>query len=63
MVLLGEMHLRTAVAEYMDHYHLERSHQGLGNRLIHRAPQPGAGPITCHSRLGGLLNHYEREAA
>ncbi len=63
MVLLGERHLRTAVAEYVEHYHRERSHQGLGNQLIQREPRSGSGPITCHSRLGGLLNHYEREAA
>jgi transposase InsO family protein len=63
MVLLGEMHLRTAVAEYMGHYHRERSHQGLGNRLIQGEPQSGSGSISCDSRLGGLLNHYEREAA
>ena len=63
MVLLGERHLRRAVSEYVEHYHRERSHQGLGNQLIQREPRSGAGPITCHSGLGGLLNHYEREAA
>jgi transposase InsO family protein len=63
MFLLGERHLRTAVAEYVEHYHRERSHQGLGNQLIQREPRSGSGPVTCHSRLGGLLNHYEREAA
>ncbi len=63
MVLLGERHLRRAVAEYVEHYHRERSHQGLGNRLIGGEPQSGLGPITCHPRLGGLLNHYARRAA
>jgi len=63
MVLLGERHLRAAVAEYVEHYHWERSHQGLGNRLIEGRAQSGLGPITCHPRLGGLLNHYERQAA
>jgi len=63
MVLLGERHLRTAVAEYVKHYHRERSHQGLGNRLIEGERQSGSGPITCHPRLGGLLNHYARRAA
>ncbi len=63
MGLLGEKHLRRAVAEYVEHYHRERSHQGLGNRLIGGEPQSGLGPITCHPRLGGLLNHYARQAA
>lgn len=62
-VLLGERHLRTAVAEYVEHCHRERSHQGLGNLLIEGRPQSGSGPITCHQRLGGLLSHYERQAA
>ncbi len=63
MVLLGERHLRTAVAEYLEHYHRERSHQGLGNQLIQREPRAGSGSLTCHSSLGGHLSHYEREAA
>ena len=55
--------LRTAAAEYVEHYHRERSHQGLGNQLIQREPRSGSGPITCHPRLGGFLNHYARRAA
>jgi len=34
MLLFGENSLRTAVREYLAHYHAERNHQGLGNRLI-----------------------------
>jgi hypothetical protein len=34
IIPLGERHLRHAVKEYTEHYHLERNHQGLGNRLI-----------------------------
>ena len=64
MVLLGEPHLRAAVRAYVDHYHEERPHQGLGNELI--APKTtviGTGPVTCRERLGGLLKFYDREAA
>jgi hypothetical protein len=64
MLLLGKGHLRTAVHAYVDHYHEERPHQGLGNELI--APTTtviGRGPITCRARLGGLLKFYDREAA
>ena len=34
LILLSEKQLRGAVAEYVAHYHRERNHQGLGNRLI-----------------------------
>ena len=30
-----------AVAEFVDHYHHERNHQGLGNELIDREPAAG----------------------
>jgi transposase InsO family protein len=66
MVLLGERHLRAAVREFIDHYHEERPHQGLGNELIVPIPKTGptsTGPIRCRERLGGLLKFYERDAA
>jgi transposase InsO family protein len=34
IVPLGEQHLRAAVRAFMDHYHEERPHQGLGNERI-----------------------------
>ena len=34
MILFGEDSLRNAVREFVEHYHLERNHQGLGNALI-----------------------------
>jgi hypothetical protein len=34
LILLGERHLRCALAEFVAHYHAERNHQGLGNELI-----------------------------
>jgi transposase InsO family protein len=34
MVPLGERHLRRVLTEFVDHYHRERNHQGLENRLI-----------------------------
>lgn len=50
--------------EYVEHYHNERNHQGLGNRLIQ--PDPDGlrciGPIECRERLGGLLRYYRRAA-
>ena len=34
MILFGEGSLRKAIQEFVAHYHSERNHQGLGNRLI-----------------------------
>jgi transposase InsO family protein len=64
LVLLGENHLRTAVREYVAHYHTERNHQGLDGRLIEPpANDSGAGPIDCRERIGGLQRFYHRSAA
>ena len=41
VVILGEGHLRLLVREYVEHYHTERNHQGLGNQLLSRAPPSG----------------------
>jgi hypothetical protein len=59
-----ERQLRTAVSEYVEHYHRERNHQGLENRLIEPAAEAasGAGKVVRESRLVGLLNHYRRAA-
>ena len=64
IVPLGEKHLRAAVREFVDHYHEERPHQGLGNALLApRAKVLGTGPLKCRERLGGVLKFYYREAA
>jgi transposase InsO family protein len=63
MVPLGERHFRRALKEFVDHYHRERNHQGLENRLIDRdALRRRAGRVCRRPRLGGLLNYYERAA-
>ena len=57
--------LRRAVNEYIVHYHTERNHQGLGNRLLSTTEVAGLSddPILRRERLGGMLNFYYREAA
>jgi putative transposase len=64
VILFGEASLRKAVYHFVAHYHLERNHQSLQNRLI--IPQPkvfkSAGKIERRHRLGGLLNYYYRAA-
>src|SRR4030095_8967955 len=63
MIFVGQESLRRAVAEYMTHYHAERNHQGLENRLIiPEAMEAKDGAILRHARLGGALNFYYRMA-
>jgi transposase InsO family protein len=60
VIPLGERHFRQLMSEYVDHYHYERNHQGLGNALI-----DGVLPNRRHGRrprLGGLLSYDERAA-
>jgi putative transposase len=65
MILFGEESLRTATLSFVAHYHTERNHQGLANRLINpEVGHPGnAGVVQRRQRLGGLLNYYYRAAA
>jgi putative transposase len=63
VIPFGEGHLRRAIAEFLEHYHGERNHQGLGNELIDGAPPvEGGHRIRRRQRLGGLLNYYVRAA-
>jgi hypothetical protein len=64
-IFFGEKSLGTALSEYLAHYHQERNHQGLGNRILDPGVEIGRdqGPIQCRERLGGLLRYYYREAA
>lgn len=60
---VGGKHLDYLISEYVEHYHHERPHQGIGNRPIMRDAFPGTvGEIKYDIRLGGLLRHYHRAA-
>ncbi len=65
MILFGGASLRRALREYVAHYHAERNHQGVGNRLLVPLARVGSSndPIYCRERLGGMLNFYHHEAA
>jgi transposase InsO family protein len=66
VILFGEVSLRHALTQYVEHFHHERNHQGKGNVLLFPMVRPGTarqGPVQCHERLGGLLKYYEHEAA
>ena len=58
VIPIGEGHLRRAVREYVEHYHGERNHQGIGNRLIDSSLDGSrrVGSIECRERLGGLAS-------
>jgi transposase InsO family protein len=65
MIFFGERSHRRAIREFAAHYHDERNHQGVGNRLI----EPGRpvcteqDTIRCSERLGGMLRFYHRAVA
>ena len=65
MIFFGDSSLRRAAAAYLDHYHAERNHQGLGNQIIEPSDVVGqvVGRVECRERLGGLLRYYYRKAA
>ena len=65
MIFFGEAALRKGVSEFLLHYHRERNHQGLNNRLLEESASAQAvdGPVECRERLGGLLKFYYRQAA
>ena len=65
MIWFGEDALRRGVSEFISHYHFERNHQGLDNRLIIPKPTTASttGRVRKRNRLGGMLNYYFREAA
>ncbi|MEM7311166.1 MAG: integrase core domain-containing protein, partial [Planctomycetota bacterium] len=60
MIFFGEASFRSAVAEYLVHYHAERAHQGIGNERITDVTDATVGEVRCNERLGGILKHYHR---
>ena len=64
LIFFGESSLRRAVGQFLEHYHAERNHQGLGNRLIDAGAEVGRsiGEVYCRERLGGVLRYYYRSA-
>jgi len=64
MIFVGQVSLRRAITEYMTHFHEERNHQGLENRLVLGKPRIAANDAAIHrrTRLGGMLSYYHRSA-
>ena len=65
LILFGEGSLRKAIHDFVLHYHHERNHQGLNNRLImeEECYVSRKGALQRRQRLGGMLNYYYRSAA
>jgi putative transposase len=65
IISIGTTMLRCSVREYVDHYHLERNHQGIGNRTIMPMQSRSHSMDKIHrsTRLGGILHFYQRVAA
>ena len=65
MILFGETSLKTAIRNFVAHYHSERNHQGLANRIIlpETSHLGASGSVQRRQRLGGMLNYYYRTAA
>ena len=53
MIFFGRRSLERAIGEYVDHYHAERNHQGLGNQLIDPGDSVDSadGTVDCRERL------------
>jgi putative transposase len=60
----GEESLRTAISNFVAHYHSERNHQSSANRLI--SPEAShvenTGEAPRRRCQGGMLNYYYRAA-
>ena len=70
MLILGEGHLRTILAEYQVHYNTARPHQGIAQHVPDGEHDGGHLTVTSLDRerihrkpvLGGLINEYARAA-
>jgi putative transposase len=64
LIPFGDRHLQRVLSNYVDHYHQEQPHQGLGNNLIkpRLGDPPTEGEIVVDERLGGLPRSYRRAA-
>jgi addiction module HigA family antidote len=62
---LGDRHFRRVIAEYVEHYHSERNHQGIRDSrtklIIDALVMAATRRVRGRSRLGGLLNFEPHE--
>lgn len=73
-IVFGQSHFDFIVREYVEYYHEERPHQGIGNVLLSQRGERehedvddevttlNMSDIRCKTRLGGILKSYSRAA-
>ena len=70
MLILGDAHLRSTLADYQAHYNTARPHQGIAQRVPDGEHDSGRLTVADLDRericrkpvLGGLINEYSRAA-
>ena len=65
LLLCGERHTMTVLAEYAEHFNAHRPHQGLAQHPPNHDPAavvPTDGPIRRRKILSGLISEYRRAA-
>ena len=64
IIIWDERHLARIIKEYVAYYNQMRPHQGIGQSIPERPPEPKeGGPVEAQPVLGGLHHHYYRKAA
>jgi len=61
IIAANESHLKRLLSEYVDYYHEDRTHLGLGKGTPNsRIPSTALGRVASRERLGGLHHRYDR---
>jgi putative transposase len=67
LLIFGQRHLEHVLREFIEHYHEERPHQGIEQRVPRPREPVGVivegGPVLRRDRLGGVLHEYFHQAA
>lgn len=67
-IVMGTDHLDHLTSEFLKHYNEERPHSAINHKVPSNRPPPQqstgiSNEVHCHERLGGVLKHYQRQAA
>jgi len=63
VIAVNECHLKRLLSEYVDYYHEDRTHLGLGKGTPHgRTRSTVSGRVISRDRLSGLHHRYDRAA-
>jgi putative transposase len=63
VIALNESHLKRLLNSYVDYYHQDRTHCGLGKQTPEKRMRcAGRGTVVAWQRVGGLHHRYERVA-